>query len=142
MLSLVTSQTQFLDVSGSGDADTDSLHFELLKEELRSMKSKVKAKFKEREMFPLVRDMWFYSENQTTGDVQLQFRGKGMLSRTHWPAEMNTVTVVTYRQLRHSLGVGIDEVIVDECHVCTYDIIVNVVCVCGVRMWCAYVVCM
>ena len=94
----------------SGDVDADSVNFESLKDSLRTLKGKVKAKFKEREMFPLVRDMWFYSENQCTGDVQLQFRGKGMLSRTHWPTEMNTVTVTTYRELRHSLGLDIDEV--------------------------------
>ena len=114
MLSLVTSQTQFMDVSDcSGDANTPvdhSAECEPLKEALRAMKGKVKSKFKEREMFPLIRDMWFYSQNQTTGEVQLQFRGKVMLSHRHWPVEMSTVTVQTYKQLRQSLGVDIDEV--------------------------------
>ena len=66
MLSLVTSQTQFLDMSrsGGGDVDADSVNFESLKDSLRAPKDKVKVKFKEHEMFPLVRDMWFYSENQ------------------------------------------------------------------------------
>ena len=110
MLSLITSQTQFLDVSSSGGADIDSVEFEPLKETLRNLKGRFKTRFKESEMFPLVRDMWFYSENQNTGDVQLQFRGKGMLSRRHWPAEMNTVTIQTYKQLRQTLGVDIHDV--------------------------------
>ena len=91
MLSIVTSETTFSDVgSNSTDFDCD---VSALRAHLQHLQPEVKKKFKQREMFPLVRDMWFYSENHTTGDVHLQFRGKGMLSRWYWPAEMNTVTI-------------------------------------------------
>ena len=108
MLSVVTSETTFTDVT-SNDTDLDWDVTEL-QSHLRKLKPRERAKFKEREMFPLVRDMWFYSGNHTTGSVQLQFRGKGMLSRSHWPAEMNTVTMVTYNLLRKKLGMDIEQV--------------------------------
>ena len=88
----------------------DLNEFEPLRAALRNLKGGMKAKFKERNMFPLVYDMWFYSENISDGQVQLQFRGKGELSRRSWPAEVNTVTQTTYKSLRQQLGVAIDEV--------------------------------
>lgn len=110
MLTLVTSETNFSDVVNRAvDVDVDS-EYEELRLHLKNFKAKDKANFKTREMFPLVRDMWFYSENVTTGDVQLQFRGKGMLSRKYWSAEMNAVTMATYNLLRKKLGLDIGEV--------------------------------
>ena len=136
MLSVATSQTQFFDVSISGVDDEDFTTFESLKIALRNLKGKAKSNFKAREMFPLVRDLWFYSENHNTGDVQLQFRGKGMLSRRHWPAEMSCVTIQTYKQLRQSLGVDIHEVCV-QIDVCACDF--NAMCM---ECACVHVMCM
>ena len=110
MLALVTSETNFSDVVNHTDDIDADWEYEELRLHLKNLKSKDKANFKAREMFPLVRDMWFYSENITTGDVQIQFRGKGMLSRKYWPAEMNSVTIVTYNLLRKKLGLDINEV--------------------------------
>ena len=84
MLSLVTSQTRFTDVSERSDnGDADSEMCDSVRLALRELKGRALSKFKERHMYPLVRDMWFYSENITTGNVQLQCRGKGILSRRH-----------------------------------------------------------
>ena len=94
-------------VTSAVDVDSEYAELQL---HLKNSKPKDKANFKAREMFPLVRDMWFYSENVVTEEFQLEFRGKGMLSRKHWPAEMNSVTMATYNQLRKKLGVDIDEV--------------------------------
>ena len=85
MFSLATSETRFSDVPSRHDdnVDIDPDQYEKVRVALREMESKIKSRFKERNMFPLVRDMWFYSENHNTGEVQLMFRGKGMLSRRH-----------------------------------------------------------
>ena len=108
MLSIVTSDTTFSD----GTFNRNDLDWDVaaLRSHLQNMQPNVKAKFKEREMFPLLSDMWFYSERRNTGTVQLQFRGKGMISRTYWPAEMNTVTIATYNLLRKKLGQDIGQV--------------------------------
>ena len=108
MLSIVTSDTTFSDgTSNRNDLDWDVA---ALRSHLQNLQPNVKAKFKAREMFSLLSDMWFYSESRTTGKVQLQFRGKGMISRTYWPAEMNTVTIATYNLLRKKLGQDIGQV--------------------------------
>ena len=102
----------FLDQSctSRGGANIDPEDFEPLRKVMRKLATKVKAKFKEREMFPLLRDMWFYSETQTAGVVPLLFRGKGMLSRRRWPVEMSTVSIQTYNNLRKKLDVDIHQV--------------------------------
>ena len=111
MLALATSETMFIDMPCSGTSDFDAAEITPVQEALRALTGRARSKFKEREMFPLLQDMWFYAENHSTGVVKLQFRGKGMLSRRHWPAEMSTVSMQTFNLLRKQLGRGINEVI-------------------------------
>ena len=73
MLSLAVSQTRFSDVPPqTHGVPEDHNEFELLRAALRNMTGRMKSNFKERHMFPLLSDMWFYSENISDEQVQLQ----------------------------------------------------------------------